>query len=188
MFGHITDEMFDYQTDPEKKKHDLQLSKDFVSELFADRKTPFQIKRKPEAPKIDWAKYESKLNDVELASFRMMARISFYLPANPLIELFQGYQWDVEGKLFETEEDLWQYTIYVAGSFGALSVYHIMFRDYNDKYYDLVESGKNTIIIQKAYQMGQVRWSIIFKSNIDIVLNSYMQKVVTYFCFRVYNL
>lgn len=155
--------MFDNQTDPEKKKRDLQLCKDFVSELFADRKTPFQVKRKPEAPKINWAKYESKINDIELTSFRTMARISFYLPAQPFIELFEGYQWDLDDKVIETEEDLLKYTTMVAGNYGALSVYHIMYRDYNDKYYGLVESGKNDIIIKKAYQMGQVS-DLFFKS------------------------
>lgn len=182
--------MFDNKTDPEKKKRDLQLCKDFVSELFADRKTPFEVKRKPEVPKIDWAKYESRLNDLELASFRMFARISFYLPAQPFIELFEGYQLDVEGKMFETEEDLKLYTKLVAGSYGALGVYHIMYRDYNDKYYDLVESGMSTTLIKKAYQMGEVRglFIIFSKSKIDIVFNWYILHVIICLCFRVYKL
>lgn len=165
--------MFDNQTDPEKKKKDLKLCKEFVVELFADRKSPFHVLRKPEQVKINWTKYEAQFNDHELAAFRAFARISHHFPAQPFVELFDAYQWDVDMKLFETEEDLITYSILAGGCFGATIVYSIFYRDYNEKYYDLLESDKNDILIKKAYQMGQVS---NFSSKIwhfcIIVLNS----------------
>lgn len=148
--------MFDNGADPIKQRRDLKLCFEFINELFADRKTAHHVKRTPKAVKVDWTKYESQLNNTEMALFRALARIAFYLPAAPLIEMFNAFQWDVDCKLFETEEDLMTYTNNLGGINAALAVYVILFRDHNDKYYDIVEKGKKEIIVQKVYKIRQV--------------------------------
>lgn len=154
-FGRVTDEMFDSDVDPAKKQRDLKMCYDYINEIFPNRKTNFHVKRKPESLNIDWAKYERRLNDSEIASFRALARIAYYLPPQMFYDLLDAYRLDISGKMYETEEDLMTYTHRIAG-ITALTVCIIMYRDYNDRYFEIVEKGKNGLIIGKAYEMGQV--------------------------------
>lgn len=155
-FARITDEMFDNGADSIKQRGDLKLCLEFVNELFADRKTVFHVKRTPEVVKVDWTKYESRFNDTEMAVLRAFARIAFYLPAAPIIELFDDYRWDVDGKVFETEKDLLTYTANAGGINAMMIVLVIWYRERNGKYHDIVEKGKKEPIIQKIYKIGQV--------------------------------
>lgn len=161
-FGRVTDEMFDRDVDSAKKQRDLKMCYDYINEIFANRKTKFHVNRKPEVANINWAKYERRLNDSEIASFRALARIAYYLPSAIFFDLLDAYRWDISGKMCETEEDLMTYTHQIAG-ITALTVCIIMHRDYNDRYFKIIEKGKNGLIIGKAYDMGQVSWfEIVF--------------------------
>jgi len=145
--------MIDDEPDVKKQKYKLELTKKFIDELFADRKSDYDVKTTPYEIKIDWSQYQSKLTEVEMSSFRAISRIAFYLPRKPFYELLAGYQWDIEGKLVRNEDDLLLYSSYVAGSIGALCVYVMMYRCDNDNY-DLL--GNHDYIIKKAQQMGRV--------------------------------
>lgn len=155
-FCRVTDEMFDSKTDEKKKKLKLELSKQFISEIFADRKSDYDVKKTPQEVKIDWKKYESEFTDVELSSYRAVSRIAFFLPRKPFEELFAGYQWDLEFTLVRNEKDLMLYTSYVAGSIGAMCLYVIMYRYGNDMN-DLVD--KADYLTKHAYKIGQVSCS-----------------------------
>jgi len=152
-FCRVTDDMIDEELDVKKKKRKLELTERFINELFHDRKLDYEVKTKPQESNIDWKKYESELSDVEMACFRAVSRIAFYLPRKPFYELIAGYKWDIEGRLVRNEEDLLLYSDYVAGSVGGLCVYVMMYRCDNDNY-ELVENYD--YVIEKAYQMGRV--------------------------------
>lgn len=151
-FCRVTDDMIDNESDVEKKKRKFELTKNFINELFYDRKSDYDVGIKPQKLNINWTKYESELTNVEMSCFRALSRIAFYLPRKPFEELLAGYKWDIEGRLIRNEDDLLLYSTYVAGSVGALCVYVMMYRCDNDKF-KLVENYD--YVIKKAYQMGQ---------------------------------
>lgn len=153
-FCRVTDDMIDNEPNVDKKKLKLEMTKKFINELFADRKSDFDVKAKPVKPNIDWTKYQSEFTDVEMASFRAVSRIAFYLPRKPFDELIAGYQWDIDGRNVKNEEDLMLYSDYVAGSVGTLCVYTMMYRC--DKNSNLAE--KHDYVIEKAQQMGRVSY------------------------------
>lgn len=163
LFGRIADEVFDSQCDHAKKKRLWKLYQRFLNELFADRKSDFDVKRTPQEAKIDWAPYESELTDEKIAVFRALSRIVYYLPAKPFYEMFEAGRWDLEAKTIQSLDDVKLYSYLVSGSNAALCVYAMMYRDYNDKYYDLVERGMDDEIIKNAYQMGKVSCIMSFR-------------------------
>ncbi|VVC39976.1 Squalene/phytoene synthase, conserved site,Squalene/phytoene synthase,Lycopene cyclase [Cinara cedri] len=152
-FCRVTDNIIDDETDVLRKKCKLNVIEKFVNELFADRKSDYDVKTVPYTAKVDWAYYQSELTGEEMASFRAVSRIAFYLPRKPFYELIAGYQWDIEGRLVRNEEDLLLYSSYVAGSVGTLCVYVMLYRCDNDVY-DVF--GEDDYVIEKARQMGRV--------------------------------
>lgn len=152
-FCRVTDDMIDNEEDKDKKNHKLGIVEQFINELFADRKSDYDVKTKPCTVNIDWEKYQSVLTDNEISSFRAISRIAFYLPRKPFYELLAGYQWDVESRLVRDEDDLMLYSSYVAGSVGVLCVYVLIYRCDNDNF---VISEEYSYVIEKAQQMGRV--------------------------------
>lgn len=152
--------MIDDELDAKKKQHKYNVIEKFVGELFADRKSDSDVKTRPCAANIDWSNYRSELTDREIASFRALSRIAFYLPRRPFNELLAGYKWDIEGRLVKNEDDLMLYSSYVAGSVGALCVYVMMYRCDSDKH-DLADN--NDYVIDKARQMGRVSRCILYR-------------------------
>ncbi|XP_022173194.1 bifunctional lycopene cyclase/phytoene synthase-like [Myzus persicae] len=150
-FTRITDNMIDDESDFENKKVKLTLCHKFLNEVFADRKSGFEVHSKPHEIIIDWKQYESELTKEELAIFRAFSRIVFLLPRRPFEELLEGFQLDLNGTLYKNENDLLVYFTLVAGSFGAMCVYIIMYR-YNIDKYEFVE--KDDYLIKKSYQIG----------------------------------
>jgi len=67
--------------------------------------------------------YSDLLSREELAAFRSLSRIAYQLPAEPFYELCQGYEWDILGKVVETEDQLTEYCSYVASSVGVLCTF-----------------------------------------------------------------
>lgn len=147
--------MIDDESNVEKKKHKLEIIKIFIKELFADRKSDYEVKTRPQDTKIDWANYESELTNEEISCFRALSRIAFYLPRKPFYELLLGYQWDLEGRLIRNEDDLLLYSNYVAGSIGTLCVFLIIHKC-DDGKHGLKENYD--YVIEKAQQMGRVSY------------------------------
>lgn len=156
-FCRVTNDMIDNEPDVQKKKHKLEIIKSFIDDLFIDRKSDYDV-LKPQQAKIDWIKYKSELNDKEMSCFRAISRIIFYFPRKPFYELFAGYQWNVEGKLVQSEDDLLAYSNMAGGSIGELSVFVMMYKCDNDKY-EYVE--KYDQVVESARIMGLVS-SIFF--------------------------
>lgn len=151
--------MIDDEQDTKKKKEKLKVIETFIEEMFADRKSDYEVKKNPQEPVIDWEKYKSDLTDTEMSCFRAISRIAFYLPRKPFHELLAGYQWDVEGRVVRNDDDLLLYSRYVAGSVGVLCVFVMMYRCDDDQY-DIMENYD--YVIEKALQMGQVSYFFSF--------------------------
>lgn len=145
--------MIDHEPDIQNKKHKLEVMKSFIDELFIDRKSDDEVLKKPQNVKIDWTKYKSQLNDKEIACFRAISRIVFYFPRKPFYELLAGYQWDVDERLVQSEDDLLAYSNMTGGSIGALSIFVMMYKCDNDKY-ECVEKYDHVVV--KARLMGLV--------------------------------
>lgn len=155
-FTRITDNMIDDESDFENKKVKLKLLFKFVDELFADRKSDYEVYSKPREVTMDWKVYESVLTQEELSILRAFSRIAFLLPRKPFEEIISGFQMDMDGTLYKDEKELLKYITLVAGSFGAMCVYIILYR-YNLDKYDFVE--KDDYLIEKSYQIGNVSFS-----------------------------
>lgn len=87
----------------------------YLDELFADRKSDYDVRKKRFALKIDWKKYESEFTEVEMACFRLFSRIAFYYLRKLFYELFEGFHLDVEHKTINTEQDLFHHCDLLAG-------------------------------------------------------------------------
>ncbi|XP_050541352.1 uncharacterized protein LOC126905568 isoform X2 [Daktulosphaira vitifoliae] len=164
-FCRVTDDMIDNEQE-NKKKLKLKLITKFVDELFAGRKSDYEVETKPYIVPICWSQYESELSDEEMACFRAISRISFYMPRKPFYELIEGYKWDMEGKKVKNEDDLLLYSSYVAGSVGTLCVYIILYKTGDQK----LDQKQHEYVIEKAKQMGRVLQ--IVNISRDIVTDS----------------
>jgi len=91
--------MINDESDFENKKLKLKLIVKFVNELFADRKSDFEAKSKPQEIIIDWKQYDSDLTEEELSIFRALSRIAFLLPRKPFEELIEGFKSDLSAFL-----------------------------------------------------------------------------------------
>lgn len=152
-FCRVTDNMIDNNLDTDQKWHKYNVVRAFVDELFADRRSDCDVKTTPDDVCIDWPRYQAELTDQEIASFRAVSRIAFYLPRGPFDELLAGYRWDIDGRPVKDEDDLLLYSSYVAGSVGALCVHVMMYRCDNGQH-ELADNYD--FVIDKARQMGRV--------------------------------
>lgn len=154
-FCRVTDNMIDSEQDAGRKERKLSLIERFIDELFADRRSDYEVRPAPPVRglDIDWTPYRVELADEELSCFRALSRISFYLPRKPFYELLEGYRWDVAGKPILTEDDLLLYSSHVASSVGVLCVYVMV---YNSGSNHCALTGRD-FVLQRARQMGQVR-------------------------------
>lgn len=159
-FCRVTDNMIDSEQDAGRKERKLSLIERFIDELFADRRSDYEVRPAPPArdPDIDWTPYQMELTDEELSCFRALSRISFYLPRKPFHELLDGYRWDMAGKQVLNEDDLLLYSNHVAGSVGALCVYVMV---YNSGGNHCALTGRD-FVLQRARQMGQVRSGVFY--------------------------
>jgi len=159
--------MIDDESDFENKKVKLKLLFKFVDELFADRKSDYEVHSKPKEMTMDWKHYQSVLTQEELSILRAFSRIAFFLPRKAFEEVVAGFQLDLNGTLYKDENDLMRYLNYVAGSFGAMCIYIIMYR-YNIEKYEFVE--KDDYLLKKSYQIGNVSSFYQIFKNCDLYL------------------
>ncbi|XP_025418471.1 bifunctional lycopene cyclase/phytoene synthase-like isoform X2 [Sipha flava] len=152
-FARITDDMIDDKSlHIEEKKPKLKLFIQFLDELFAGRKSDYDIKRKPYIPKINWPLYQSQFSDVQMSCCRALSRIAFYLPRKPFYDLLEGFKWDVERRLIRNEKDLMEYCNYVAGNFGLTSIFLFIYRS-DDGMNNIIEKHDN--IVEKSQQLAR---------------------------------
>lgn len=152
-FCHVTHNMVNIKQDAGGKKRKYELINKFVDELFVGRKSNCAVETKPCTVKIDWDQYRSELTDAEMASFRCLSRIAFYLPRESFDGLLAGFRWNTDGKPVKSEDDLMLYSDCVAGSVGVLCAHIILYRCDDAKF------GSKKIsnyIIEKAKKLGRV--------------------------------
>ncbi|XP_022173188.1 bifunctional lycopene cyclase/phytoene synthase-like [Myzus persicae] len=150
-FARYSDNIMDDASNMENKKLKLKLLQRYIGECFAGRKD-YEVKSVPEEVIIDWTPYEAEFTDEEMACFRALSRIAFFLARKPYEELLAGYEFDLTNAIiYKTEKDIIDYFTLIAGSFGAMCVYSFLYR-FNIEKYDFVE--KDDYVIKKAYQLG----------------------------------
>jgi len=152
-FGRYADNIMDDASNMDDKKLKLKLLHKYVGECFADRKSDYDVKSIPHEVNIDWTPYESSFNIEQMASFRALSRIVFFLPRKPYEELLAGLECDLANALYKTEKDVVDYFTLISGSHSVMCIYSFLYRFNIDKY-ELVE--KDDYVIKKAYQLGNV--------------------------------
>ncbi|XP_074594288.1 uncharacterized protein LOC141849730 [Brevipalpus obovatus] len=172
-FARVTDDMIDEEPDQQKKIANLDTIKKFLDTIFAGRgeKTwTYDIAREIDPrhqPQVNWQHYKKCLTDEQFRSFRALSRIVYYLPSEPFYELCRGYRWDIDNKEVVTEEDLLEYSSYVASSIGTLCVFIICYK--SGRCPDAVTKSQSNVI-DRAREMGQVLQ--IVNISRDIVTDS----------------
>lgn len=158
-FARVTDDMIDEEKEMSKKKDNLQLIRKFLDEIFDARqkrtwKYDIAINIDPTRKmKVNWPFYRRELNDEQFRTFRALSRIVYYLPAEPFYELCKGYEWDIDGKEVVSEDDLLEYSSYVASSIGTLCVFIMCYK--SGRYSDVL-SKRQVAMVERAREMGQV--------------------------------
>lgn len=159
-YARVTDDMIDNQQGTQARQEKLSIINKFLDQLFASRpknKWTYDVPTKmdpTEKVTINWKEFEHLLSDEELAAFRSLTHIVYYLPSEPFYELSRGYAWDIEGKKVETEADLLEYSSYVASSIGILCTFVMCYK--SGKFPNGV-TKEHISMIERAKEMGQVR-------------------------------
>lgn len=155
--------MIDEEKDREKKMQNLRIIRQFLDELFDGRRKKtwkYDIATEidpTKKPRVNWAYYKKSLNDEQFRTFRALSRIVYYLPSEPFYELCKGYEWDIEAKEVVTEDDLLEYSSYVASSIGTLCVFIMCYK--SGRYPDTI-SEQQASLVERAREMGQVGFLI----------------------------
>lgn len=131
-FCRVTDDMVDNENSVELKKKRMHVISTFLDQLFSNRKVTSEYCWEVIAPqpKIDWAYFERVLSSEQLCSFRAISRIAYYLPQEPFYELVDGYEWDIAGRCVQNENDLIEYSKYVASSVATLCTFVFCHKSY----------------------------------------------------------
>lgn len=112
-FCRATDDLADNEQVPvDQRKRQLKVVREFVNDLFTQKSNC--------ALDMDWAAYEDRLPDDCLASFRSLVRLRYVLQVDTVLELLDGYTWDLERRPVLTETDLIRYSECVASSVGEM--------------------------------------------------------------------
>lgn len=150
--------MVDDAPTSEERKNNIKLIIDFLDELFKNRTVNnqwiYDIGGRIDCsscPQINWKYYEDRLEEDKLAAFRSIARISYYLPAEPFYELVKGYQWDMDSTIVKNEHDLVLYSNYVASSVAVLCTFVICYKSGN---YPHGLNAKDDWMIKRAREQG----------------------------------
>lgn len=158
--------MVDTGQSVELKKNSLNVIIEFLNQLFANRINvsgySWQTTDNCE-PSIDWKYFEKQLTEQQLCAFRGIARISFYMPQEPFYELVKGYKWDIDGRAILHENDLIEYSKYVASSVATLCTFIFCHkcRQWPD------EMGpKSQSMLENARKMGLVSYIVVYYSRV----------------------
>lgn len=149
--------MVDNEIFVEQKRHQVELITKFIDQLFSNRRVTdvyvWQCDQQVNHPEVDWKYFKNHLNEKQLASFRSIARISYYLPQEPFYELVQGYIWDIDQRTVRNEDDLLEYSKYVASSVATLCTFVFCHKTYQwpDNF-----GTKCKTMLENARKMGLV--------------------------------
>ncbi|CAO3639866.1 unnamed protein product [Cunninghamella blakesleeana] len=112
-FCRATDDLADNEDiSIDYRKKQLTLVRQFIHDLYSQKSN--------QAQDLSWATYERDLPPDCLASFRSFVRLRFILQPEAIHELLDGYVWDLERRSIENEQDLKEYSTYVASSVGEM--------------------------------------------------------------------
>lgn len=160
--------MIDNSQGIKTRREKLSIINKFLDQLFADRgnrKWTYDVPTKMDPrkkPKINWKDFTCCLSKDELAAFRALTHIVYYLPSEPFYELARGYSWDIEDKIVETESDLLEYSSYVASSIGILCTFVMCYK--SGKFPNGV-TDDHIAMVERAKEMGQVRFNQLINHN-----------------------
>lgn len=155
-FCRVTDDMVDTEYSIQQKKRQVQTISAFLNQLFANRRITSEYCWEmidDATQNINWNYFKQHLTNEQMASFRAIARISYYLPQEPFYELIDGYNWDIEGKAVYTEDDLIEYSEYVASSVATLCTFVFCYK--SNRWPDKM-GVKCRSMIESARKMGLV--------------------------------
>ncbi|GAO49306.1 hypothetical protein G7K_3457-t1 [Saitoella complicata NRRL Y-17804] len=144
-FCRVTDDVADEASHGtvEERKKKLGEMKRWVADTFPSRE---------ELEVGEVKKIEGEVKH-ENPAFRTLGRLlRTKIPKEPLLELFQGYEWDLEGKRkVHTESDLLKYSSYVASTVAEICVW-LMLPNTNESCGPMPRAE----VMQKAREMGLV--------------------------------
>lgn len=131
-FCRVTDDMIDNEQLVELKKERLKVILEFLDQLFSNRriKSEYCWETNSSDPNIDWKYFERQLSIEQLSAFRAIGRIAYYMPQEPFYELAEGYKWDIDGRVVLNENDLIEYSKYVASSVATLCTFVFCHKSY----------------------------------------------------------
>lgn len=167
-FCRVTDDMVDNEISVEQKRHQVEIITKFLDQLFSNRRVTdvymWECDQLVNYPTVDWKYFKNHLDEKQLASFRSIARIVYYLPQEPFYELVQGYIWDIEQRTVRNEDDLLEYSKYVASSVATLCTFVFCHKTYQwpDSF-----GPKCKSMLENARKMGMV---MIAPFNFDCFL------------------
>lgn len=157
-FCRVTDDMIDNENSIELKKNRLNVIIEFLDQLFENRiptkNYNWTLRDESNPSSIRWKYFEENLSSEQLSSFRSISRIAYYLPQEPFYELVDGYKWDIDGRLVNTENDLLEYSKCVASSVATLCTFIFCHKSYRwpDNF-----GPKCQTMLENARKMGLVR-------------------------------
>lgn len=155
-FCRVTDDMVDNEHDVELKKERVRTILKFLDQLFANRRITsdycWEVTTSSDVT-IDWKYFEKQLTNEQIASFRAIARIAYYMPQEPFYELVEGYKWDIDGRAVLNENDLIEYSKYVASSVATLCSFVFCHKSY--QWPDRM-GPKCKSMLENARKMGMV--------------------------------
>lgn len=130
-FLFAADDMIDNSTSKESKKIRFHDIKKYFAALFDGRygKSRFKWVEKAGTPKnafdrIDWNYFEKRLSGEELAIFKAFSRIASYLPHEPFYGFLESWNdWDIEGRIVQSEQDLVEFGSKAYGCGSDLTIY-----------------------------------------------------------------
>lgn len=148
--------MVDNEQSAELKKQRVHVIVKFLDQLFSNRKITFDYcwETTSSVPKIDWAYFRQQLSEEQMCSFRAISRIAYYMPQEPFYELVEGYKWDIESRTVTNDDDLIEYSKYVASSVATLCTFVFCHKSY--KWPDKM-GPKCRAMLENARKMGLVR-------------------------------
>lgn len=154
LFYRVTDDFVDDDTNAARRQRKMDLTTEFLDEVFADRQSDYHVNDRPRPVNVDWTKYRAVFTDEEMACYRAFSRIAFYTPRKHYYDLLDGYRWDIARTASRTEDDLKLYSYQVGGSYGELCVYVMMYKHDDSEYDDAANVYGH--VLRQATRISQV--------------------------------
>lgn len=170
-FCRVTDDMVDNEHSGQLKKERIKIIVEFLDRLFANRRitSPYSWELLNCAKcTIDWKYFEKQLTIEQVATFRALSRIAYYMPQEPFYELVDGYNWDIDGRPILDENDLIEYSKCAASSVVILAT--IVFCHKSNRWPDEMGAQFRSMI-DNAQKMGPVRsfyWKLTCMCSISM--------------------